>query len=34
VKFNVNLVLLDLLLREGLVKDPDGALRAGLDQIA
>lgn len=32
VKFNVNLVLLDLFLREGLVPDPDGALRAGLDQ--
>jgi thiamine pyrophosphokinase len=32
VKFNVNLVLLDLFLREGLVEDPDGALRAGLDQ--
>ncbi|WP_376096361.1 DUF4743 domain-containing protein [Roseomonas sp. CCTCC AB2023176] len=34
VKFNVNLVLLDLFLREGLVEDPDGSLRAGLDQIA
>ncbi|WP_426959218.1 DUF4743 domain-containing protein [Muricoccus radiodurans] len=33
VKFNVNLVLIDLLLREGLVQDPDGALRAGLDQM-
>ena len=33
VKFNVNLVLLDLFLREGLVGDPDGSLRAGLDQI-
>lgn len=32
VKFNVNLVLLDLFLREGLVPDPDGLLRAGLDQ--
>ena len=32
VKFNVNLVLIDLFLREGLVSDPDGALRAGLDQ--
>ncbi|HEY4251264.1 MAG TPA: DUF4743 domain-containing protein [Roseomonas sp.] len=32
VKFNVNLVLIDLFLREGLVEDPDGALRAGLDQ--
>jgi len=32
VKFNVNLVLLDLFLREGLVADPDGLLRAGLDQ--
>ncbi len=32
VKFNVNLVLTDLFLREGLVADPDGALRAGLDQ--
>jgi 8-oxo-dGTP pyrophosphatase MutT (NUDIX family) len=35
VKFNVNLVLIDLFLREGLI-DPDGAagraLRAGLDQ--
>jgi 8-oxo-dGTP pyrophosphatase MutT (NUDIX family) len=34
VKFNVNLVLLDLFLREGLVQDPDGSLRAGLDQLA
>lgn len=34
VKFNVNLVLLDLFLREGLVEDRDGGLRAGLDQIA
>lgn len=37
VKFNVNLVLIDLFLREGLI-DPDGAegreLRAGLDQGA
>lgn len=32
VKFNVNLVLIDLFLREGLVADPDGSLRAGLDQ--
>ncbi|MBR0681996.1 DUF4743 domain-containing protein [Roseomonas eburnea] len=32
VKFNVNLVLIDLFLREGLVEDPDGSLRAGLDQ--
>ena len=32
VKFNVNLVLIDLFLREGLVEDPDGVLRAGLDQ--
>lgn len=32
VKFNVNLVLIDLFLREGLVADPDGVLRAGLDQ--
>ena len=35
VKFNVNLVLIDLFLREGLI-DPDSAdgraLRAGLDQ--
>jgi len=34
VKFNVNLVLIDLFLREGLVEDPDGSLRAGLDQLA
>ncbi len=34
VKFNVNLVLLDLFLREGLVADPGGSLRAGLDQVA
>ncbi|MBI0535553.1 DUF4743 domain-containing protein [Roseomonas sp. KE2513] len=34
VKFNVNLVLIDLFLREGLLPDPDGALRAGLDQLA
>jgi thiamine pyrophosphokinase len=33
VKFNVNLVLIDLFLREGLVQDPDGSLRAGLDQL-
>ena len=33
VKFNVNLVLIDLFLREGLVADPDGALRAGLDGL-
>ena len=32
VKFNVNLVLIDLFLREGLIADPDGLLRAGLDQ--
>ncbi|NMJ43914.1 DUF4743 domain-containing protein [Roseomonas sp. JC162] len=32
VKFNVNLVLIDLFLREGLIADPDGRLRAGLDQ--
>lgn len=32
VKFNVNLVLIDLFLREGLIGDPDGSLRAGLDQ--
>ncbi|MBR0645733.1 NUDIX hydrolase [Plastoroseomonas hellenica] len=32
VKFNVNLVLIDLFLREGLIEDPDGTLRAGLDQ--
>ncbi|MBR0657206.1 NUDIX hydrolase [Plastoroseomonas arctica] len=32
VKFNVNLVFLDLFLREGLVADPGGVLRAGLDQ--
>jgi len=32
VKFNVNLVLIDLFLREGLIEDRDGALRAGLDQ--
>ena len=34
VKFNVNLVLLDLFLREGLVEDPDGSMRAGLEQLA
>ncbi|UFN50216.1 DUF4743 domain-containing protein [Roseomonas sp. OT10] len=34
VKFNVNLVLIDLFLREGLVPDPDGALRAGLRRFA
>lgn len=34
VKFNVNLVLIDLFLREGLLEDPGGTLRAGLDQIA
>ena len=33
VKFNVNLVLIDLFIREGLVEDPDGVLRAGLDQL-
>ncbi len=32
VKFNVNLVLIDLFLREGLIRDPDGRLRPGLDQ--
>ncbi|HYF06320.1 MAG TPA: DUF4743 domain-containing protein [Acetobacteraceae bacterium] len=32
VKFNVNLVLLEFFVRWGLVADPDGALRAGLDQ--
>jgi 8-oxo-dGTP pyrophosphatase MutT (NUDIX family) len=32
IKFNVNLVLIDLFLRKGLVADPDGSLRAGLDQ--
>jgi thiamine pyrophosphokinase len=32
IKFNVNLVLIDLFLREGMIADPDGALRAGLDQ--
>lgn len=32
IKFNVNLVLIDLFLREGLVEDRDGRLRAGLDQ--
>jgi thiamine pyrophosphokinase len=32
IKFNVNLVLIDLFLRERLVDDPDGSLRAGLDQ--
>jgi thiamine pyrophosphokinase len=32
VKFNVNLTLIDLFLREGLLADPDGSLRAGLDQ--
>ena len=34
VKFNVNLVLIDLFLREGLLADPGGALRAGLDQLS
>jgi len=34
VKFNVNLVLIDLFLREGLLEDPGGVLRAGLDQLA
>ena len=33
VKFNVNLVLIDLFLREGLVEDPDGRLRQGLDRF-
>jgi len=32
VKFNVNLVLIALFLREGLIEDPDGSLAAGLDQ--
>lgn len=32
IKFNVNLVLIDLFLREGLIDDPGGILRAGLDQ--
>jgi len=32
IKFNVNLTLIDLFLREGLLSDPDGSLRAGLDQ--
>ena len=32
IKFNVNLVLIDLFLREGMIADADGALRAGLDQ--
>ena len=32
IKFNVNLVLIDLFLREGLIADPGGHLRAGLDQ--
>jgi len=34
VKFNVALVLIDLFLREALVEDPDGCLRAGLDRFA
>lgn len=34
VKFNVNLVLMDLFLRLGLLEDADGSLRAGLDQVA
>ncbi|PZW50352.1 NUDIX domain-containing protein [Humitalea rosea] len=34
VKFNVALVLIDLFLREGLVGDPDGRLRGGLDRFA
>ncbi|MBS5904873.1 MAG: NUDIX domain-containing protein [Acetobacteraceae bacterium] len=33
VKFNVNLVLIDLFLREGLAEDPDGRLRQGLDRF-
>ncbi len=33
VKFNVNLVLIDLFLREELVADPGGMLRAGLDRF-
>ncbi|WP_260987572.1 NUDIX hydrolase family protein [Roseomonas gilardii] len=33
VKFNVNLVLIGLFLREGLVEDPDGRLRQGLDRF-
>jgi thiamine pyrophosphokinase len=32
IKFNVNLVLIDLFLREGMIADSDGALRAGLGQ--
>lgn len=32
VKFNVNLTLLDFFVRWGLVADPDGSLKAGLDQ--
>jgi 8-oxo-dGTP pyrophosphatase MutT (NUDIX family) len=32
IKFNVNLVLIDLFLREGLIADPGGRLRAGLEQ--
>ena len=32
VKFNVNLTLIDLFLREGMIADPSGILRAGLDQ--
>lgn len=34
VKFNVNLVLIDLFLREKLIEDPDGTLRAGLRRFA
>lgn len=34
VKFNVALVLIDLFLREGMVEDPGGLLRAGLDRFA
>ena len=30
--FNVNLTLLDFFVRWGLVADPDGTIRAGLDQ--
>ncbi|MFT8245985.1 DUF4743 domain-containing protein [Roseomonas sp. BN140053] len=33
VKFNVNLVLIDLFLRENLLSDPDGSLRAGLSRF-
>ena len=33
VKFNVNLVLIDLFLREGMLDDEDGALRRGLSRF-